>query len=900
MWARLRSFWRNLWHRSAMEQDMVDELAFHLERRAEDLMRRDGVSVDEARRRARLEFGSVEKHKDEARRSLGLRPLDELRADLRYAWRSYAHSKVFTAAAVTTLALGIGATTAIFSLIDAVMLRRLPVERPAELASVLSQEPGEQPEDGFTNAIWEAVRDQQDVFSGAFAWSTPKAFDLGHGDSVQNVRGLMVSGNYFNTLGVPPAAGRLIVDADDRRGCVPVAVLSYAFWQTRFGGSGAALGSILSLNRQPFQVIGVSAPRFFGVEVGKTFDLAIPLCASARFDRRNLDSRSRWWLSIMGRVKPGLTNAQLGARLAVLSEPIMRAALPDTNASGQQRFLQTKLVAISSATGPSGLRRTFGQPLSILMAAVALVLLIGCANIAGLMLARAAARSREIAIRTALGASRARLVRQLLTESILLSWLGAGLGVLFARWGTSLLVRTLTTTRNPVFLDLSLDWRVLAFAAAVAVLTGVLVGVLPAVRSTDFAVSAVTKAQAAAAGGERRVRFHAGKWMVAGQVALSLILLIGGGLLLRTFVKLIRVDLGFDASNVLVVMAKPPWFAADIVKMSPEERTLAHEEIARELRTLPGVLSVARTFTTPIGDDNYMTSVTADMPGAPPGVGRTGYFNFVAPGYFTTLRTPIVAGRDFDDRDTTTAPPVAIVNETLARQYFPGGGALGKRLRIHQRPVPVEVVGLVKDATYESVREVTPPTVFMPATQAPPSGAAQEFVLRTSVPPSVMIPSVQRVVREVNPDIPLEFQTLAQQVDDNLVQERLLARLAGFFGGLAMLLAMIGLYGVLSYLVAHRQMEFGVRMALGARPGSILWLVMRDVLLVLAAGVTVGLAVALATARVLRQLLFGLEPHDPATIAIAVTLLSAMAALAGYLPARRATRVDPIIALRSE
>lgn len=644
----------------------------------------------------------------------------------------------------------------------------------------------------------------------------------------------------------------------------------------------------------------MSAPGFFGVEVGKTFDLAIPLCASARFDARNLDSRARWWLSIMGRVKPGVTDAQLGARLAMLSEPIMRAALPDTSATSQQQLLQTKLVAIPSATGPSGLRRAFGQPLRILMAVVALVLVIACANIAGLMLARSAARSREIAIRTALGASRARLVRQLLTESILLSWVGAGLGLLFARSATRLLVSSLTTAANPVFLDLALDWRILAFAGAVAVVTGVLVGLLPALRSTDLAVAAVMKTQASAAGGQHRIGVHAGKSMVAGQVALSLILLIGGGLLLRTFVKLVHVDLGFDATNVLVVLAKPPWFAADILTWSPEERTLAHEEIARRLRTLPGVLSVARTFTTSIGDDNYMTLVTADMPDAPPAASGTGYFNFVAPEYFTTLRTPILAGRDFDDRDTATARPVAIVNETLARKYFPGTGVIGKRLRIHQRPVPVEIVGLVADATYESVKEVTPPTVFMPATQAPPSGAAQEFVLRTSGPPSVLIPSVQRVVREVNPSIPLEFQTLAQQVDDSLVQERLLATLAGFFGGLAMLLAIIGLYGVLSYLVAQRQMEFGVRMALGARPGSILWLVMRDVLLVLTAGVAAGLAAALAFARVLRQLLFGLEPHDPATIATAVALLSAMAALAGYLPARRATRVDPIIALRAE
>ena len=292
--------------------------------------------------------------------------------------------------------------------------------------------------------------------------------------------------------------------------------------------------------------------------------------------------------------------------------------------------------------------------------------------------------------------------------------------------------------------------------------------------------------------------------------------------------------------------------------------------------------------------------MAADIPGAAPDSGGTGYFNFVAPGYFATLRTPIVAGRDFDDRDTTTSPAVAIVNETLARKYFPGEGVVGRRLRIHQQPVPVEIVGLVKDATYESVRGAMLPTVFMPATQAPPGGAAQEFVLRTSVPPDVIIPSVQRIVRDVNPEIPLAFQTLTQQVDDNLVQERLLATLAGFFGGLAMLLAMIGLYGVLSYLVTHRQTEFGVRMALGAGPASILWLVMREVLLVLSVGVAVGLAAALATARVLRQLLYGLEPYDPTTIAIAIALLSAMAVLAGYLPAHRATRVDPIIALRAE
>ena len=879
-----------------MEREMSDEWQFHLARRAEDLVQRHGLSPDEARRRARVEFGSIEKYKEQSRESLGLARLDEARGDLRYAFRTLAGSKAFTIAAVLTLALGIGANTAIFSLIDAVMLRTLPVDKPEQLTMVLAERPGRQPEDGFTNALWESIRDQQDVFSGVFAWSTPKQFDFAQGQVAQRVRGLMLSGDYFSTLGIAPAAGRLISRADDLRGCAPIAVLSYAFWQAHFAGAPSALGDVVSLNRATFQIVGVSAPGFFGLEVGKQFDVAIPLCAAELFDKRNLDSRSRWWLSIIGRQKPGMTPEQVRAGLEALSPGVMRASVPGGTADQQQEFFRRKLVPSPAATGPSNLRRTFGQPLNMLMAFVALVLLIACANIAGLILARATARAKEIAIRTALGASRARIVRQLLTESVLLSALGAGLGLLLARWGTGLLVASLTTDQNPVFVDLSLDGRVLGFTAGVAVLTGILVGLVPALRSTHASLMGAMKSQQAPIGG--RVPFRGGRWIVAGQIALSLVLLVGAGLLLRTFVTLFTLDAGFDRNGVLVATARAPWFAEDTVKMPPEQRAATYDEIVRRLRALPGVTSVARAFTTPIGDDNWFEPVSPGREGT--SSQATGTFNFVSPEYFRTLRTPLLAGRDFDDRDTKTSAPVAIVNESAARKFFPGVIAVGRHFRKPSQAAPIEIVGIVKDSKYESLREVIPPTFFLPAVQVPPRTQAEEFLIRTSIPPSALIPSVRSAIRELNSEVPLNIHTLADQIADNLVQERLLATLSGFFGGLALLLAMVGLYGVLSYFVTQRRVEFGIRMALGAERGSILRLVMRDVVVVLAVGVATGLAAALASVKMLERMLFGLEPRDAMTMAAAACLLSGMALLAGYLPARRATRADPMIALRSE
>jgi predicted permease len=896
--ARLRSFWRNAVHRSDMEREMADEVRFHLARRADDLIHR-GVPPDEASRIARVEFGSVEMYKEEARHSLGLRPLDELHGDLRYAFRAFARTPGFTAAAVATLALGIGANTAIFSVIDSVMLRLLAVEHPEQLSVVLMQQAGRAPKDGFTNALWEAIRDQQDVFSGVFAWSTPKPFAFAMGGATGEVRALMVSGSYFTTLGVTPHVGRLIADPDDRRGCAPVVVLSYGFWQTRFAGSGAAVGSTIALARQPFDVIGVSPARFHGMDVGSDFDVALPLCASALFDKRNLDSRSRWWLSVAGSARPGMTADRINARLAVLSPGIMRAAAPGEDPADQQAFLAHTLTSAPAATGASELRAVFRQPLNLLMAIVALVLLIACANIAGLLLARAATRGKEIAIRKAIGASRGRLIRQFLTESLVLSSAGALVGVLIGKWGSAALARGLSTGRNPIFLDLSLDGRVLGFTILITVLTTVLIGLLPAVRSTRIASMEAMKARSAAGGGQRS-RFRAGKWIVAGQLALSLVLLIASGLLLRSFGKLLTLDLGFDRNNVLVVSAKPPWFAADTAKLPPEQRQAAYDEIAQRLRAIPGVTAVARSFTTPIGDDNWMTTVHTSAAGAPGDREGTAYFNFVTPGYFATMRSPLSAGRDFDVHDTATSARVAVVNETMARRFFPGMAVVGSTFRRWNEPDQIEIVGIVKDTKYEAVRQATPPTVFLPATQAPPSGHAEEFSVRTDVPPERLVPAVQRAVTEVTRDIPLRIDTLAEQVDDNLVQDRVIATLSGFFGSLALLLAMVGLYGVLSYVVTERQVEFGIRMALGARPASVLRLVMRDVTLIVIAGVAGGLTTAFVGVTLLERMLFGLAPRDPVTMVSAVGVLAAMALVAAYLPARRAIRMDPMAALRAE
>jgi putative ABC transport system permease protein len=893
---------RSLFRRQTVESEMDGELRFHFEKQVESLIR-SGLAPAEAKRRARLEFGGMDQVKEEYRDARGVSFIETLLQDIRYGLRILGRTPVITSVAILSLALGIGANTAIFSLIDTVMLRMLPVQNPEELALLArtNRKGGGESTPSFTNALWEQVRDHQDVFAGVFSWSDTK-FDLSNGGAVRNANGIFTSGDYFRTLGVQPAAGRLVSLADDQRGCPGVAVLSYGFWQDHFGAADSAIGTTISLDHHVFQIVGVSAPGFYGVEIGQKFDVAVPVCAAAIFDGKEsrLDHRSWWWLSIMGRMKLGISKDQMNARLGVLSPEVFAGALPqDWEPDDQKQFLTRTVVATPAATGTSYLRRRFGEPLNILMAVVGLVLLIACANIASLMLARAAARNKEIAVRKALGASRARLIRQLLTECILLSSAGAALGVLFARWGTALLVRYISTGRNQVFLDLSLDGRVLTFTAIIAVLTGALFGVLPALRSTKISLSSAMKGSSGEES-ERRARFRPGKWIVASQVALSLILLVTAGLFLRSFVKLATLDVGFDRSNVLLVNANLKTAGV------PTEQYLAtYEDIESRLRALPGVVSAGRSVMTPISGFTWNNFVHLDSPNAPKGEDSIAYFNFVSPGYFNTMRTPILAGRGFDDRDTKTAPQVAIVNQTMVQKFFQGANPTGKYFKLDppkpgQHAPAVQIVGVIKDSKYESLREDTLATVFFPITQIPENDESATFEIRSAATPAALISSVQESIAGVNKEIPLEFHTLAKQVDDSLVQERLLATLSGFFGGLALFLATIGLYGALSYVVTLRRTEFGIRMALGALPGSILSLVMKDVAAVLLGGLLAGTLISFAAVRLLQKMLFGLVAHDPMTIASAIGLLSAVALLAGYLPARRAMRVDPMVALRYE
>jgi putative ABC transport system permease protein len=826
--------------------------------------------------------------------------------DVRYALRIFLKTPLITSVALLSLALGIGANTAIFSLIDTVMLRVLPVQKPEELLQVVMRNPrgGHEPLSYYTNPLWEQIRDHQDVFSSAFAWGSDR-FDLALGGEKQYVSSILASGEYFNTLGVRPATGRLFSADDDKRGCPGVAVLSYGYWQEHYGGAPDAVGKSVSLNGFPFQVIGVSASGFFGVDVGDHFDVAVPLCTEAILSGKNsmLDQRSAWWIRVIGRLKPGMQESQAAARLQAASPEILAGAVPQNwKPEMQKNFLQRTLLTRPAALGVSFLRQEYDKPLKILMSVVGLVLLIACANIASLMLARSAARQKEIAVRLAVGASRSRLIRQLLTECILLSSAGALLGFLFARWGDAILVRFLSTPQEQVFLDLSLDRRVFGFTAGIAVLTGLLFGLLPAIRSTKVSLSAAMKGGHGDEGAGRG-RFRPGRWIVASQVALSLVLLVGAGLFLRSFHNLLTLDLGFDRNNVLIVQT-------DIhkAKVSPEQRGALFDQLLNRVQGLPGVISASQSVLTPIGRRTWNNALLVDEPGAPKGDDAITYINWVSPEYFTTLRSPLVIGRNFDTRDIAGAPRVAIVNETLASRFFPGSNAIGKYFKMEEGPngltPPIQIVGILKDAKYQDLRESILPTTYFPSAQLVRAGGfvseSTIIEIRTASQPSSMAHSVAEAMTAVNSSVSIEFRTLAQQVDDSLTSDRLLATLSGFFGGLALFLAMIGLYGVLAYIVTQRQKEIGIRMALGAEPGSILRLVMRDVAVLLLVGIAVGTAIAAGTTRFVQKLLFGLAPHDTTTIAIAVCVMAVVAMIAGFVPARRAAKLDPMAVLRDE
>ena len=894
---------RNTVRSDGLSSELDRELEFHLAELTDELVA-GGMAEEAARREARLRFGNPVVQKERARDRDVLPWLESLAADVRYALRSLRASPGFAVVAILSLGLAIGANTAVFTLIDAVMLRSLPVANPEELVRVTTpNRSGELGEggDNFTNPIWEALRDRQDGFSGAFA-TADERFDLARGGPSRPVEGAWISGGYFQTLGVRPAAGRLVAPADDYRGCPPVAVVSHDFWRSEFAASPGAVGKTISLDGHPFEIVGVAAAGFSGMHVGRAARVYVPLCTMPMVEGRQdvLDERSTWFLYIFGRRRPGMTTEEAGRRLAAVTPSVFGATVPeDWPTRAKEEYKRTTLTAVPAASGYSGVRGQYRGALLALMAAVGLVLLIGCANVANLLLARASSRRHEVAVRLAIGAGRGRLVRQLLTESLLLAILGAAVGLLLAGAATRLMVRYLERRGEAVWLDLSIDGRVLAFTFLVATGTAVLFGLVPARRSARVDPRGAMKASDRSVA-EGHSRFGVGKLLVVGQIALSLVLVVGAGLLLGTFRHLATLDPGFEPAGV--VLASLEMGSAGYKQ---DELPRVKREILERLRATPGVESAGASIFTPLsgGAWNGLVEVDGYAPSAPNDAEV--YFNGVSDGFFSTLGATLLAGRDFGAGDVAKSPPVAVVNESFMKKFFHGANPVGRRLTIKghgpEGDELLQVVGVVRDTKYRSMREERLPLVFRPLGQlGGPDRPALELALRGRGTAGSLIPAVTAAVGEVNGSISIRYKTLEAQMDASLVRERLLATLSGLFGGLALLLAVVGLYGTLAYSVARRRNELGIRIALGAGRTRVMRMVLGEAGRLVGAGLLLGGAAALVTTRWIAPFLFGLTPADPATWAISALALAAVSVTACALPAWRAARMDPNAVLRAE
>jgi putative ABC transport system permease protein len=901
---------RSLFKRRLADVELDEELQFHLDQKTQEYIS-TGYSAEDARYAALREFRGVEQSREACRDQRKINWLQDVAQDIRYGWRMLRKTPGFTAVAILTLALGIGANTAIFSLIDAVMLRSLPVQNPEQLV-VLARNGRDPslPDMSFSNPVWQQVRERQDIFLGALA-SSGMDFDLAQGGEAHSVKGMYVSGDFFRTLGVVPVAGRLLNSSDDMRGCAGAVVLSYGFWQEHYGGAQSAVGSTIRLDRHSFPIVGVAPGGFFGVTVGQHFDVAVPICAEAAIPwpgepngQEMLDRPSAQWLRVMARLKPGVTIAQANARLQVLGQEIFQATVSnDWRAEEQKDFLARKLVAIPGSTGLSDLDE-YNQPLRVLMILVGLVLLIACANIASLMLARATARRKEIAVRLAMGASRARLVRQLLTESILMSSLGALAGIFLARWGCAIMVRLISTSEYHVFLQFGLDDRIVAFTVGISLLTGILFGLLPALKSTRVSLTSAMKGTQSEEISTRS-QFSSARWIVASQVALSLVIVIVAGLFVRSFRNLVNLDIGFNRTGVLLINTNLP-----LPHDSPAQRAAVSRQILDGLNSIPGVISASESYISPVSGRMWGLEYKLLKGGGPTGDDADAYMNFVSPGYFGTLRSPILAGRNFDDHDVAGAPLVIMINESMARRFFPNSQPVGQFLLTRdvltnytgprRDAPPLQVIGVVKDTKYQTIRETNQSIAYFSVAQAETLDDPRIFEIRTAGDSASLKGAAEKVVIETNKTASLEFQTLETQVDDSLRQDHLLATLSGFFGALALLLAMIGLYGVLAYTVTQRRKEFGIRIALGAQKISIVRLIMRDVAILLAIGISGGMAISYWATSLIEKMLFGLKGRNTGTIIISAAALISVALVAAYLPARRATQTDPMLALRDE
>jgi putative ABC transport system permease protein len=827
--------------------------------------------------------------------------------DLKFGIRMLAKNPAFTAVAVLSLALGIGANTAIFQLLNAVRLKTLPLRNPQELAQVRLRDSDIDVTRGnkgimryspLTNPLWEQIRDHQEGFSGIAAWSMG-AFNLAQGGEIRPARGLWLSGDFFNVMGVQPELGRLFNQSDDQRGCnAPGVVISHGFWQSEFGGAPDVVGRKVNLSDHSLEVIGVTSPSFFGLEIGKSFDVALPLCADAIFSGSNqrLNSGTDWWLMVNGRLKPGWTIAQASSQLTSISSTLFQQTLPANYPQPSVNdYLNSRLIVADGSSGYSLLRQNYERPLWLLLAIAGLVLLITCANLANLLLARASTREREIAVRLAVGASRLRIIRQLLIETVLLAAIGTTVGTVLAQALSQFLVKSIGTRSNIVFLDVTPDFRVLGFAAAVAALTCIFFGLTPALRATQISPGAAMKVagRGLTAG---RERFSLRRGLVVVQVALSLVLVAGALLFSRSFSKLLNFDAGFNQENLLITT-----IGFNRLKIEPLRRLEFRDQLLDRVKNVPGVDDVSEMDTIPLSGGGRGSNVWLEGRSPDDRIGCS--FNRIGVDYLKTLQIPLVAGRPFGANDTLNAPQVAIINETLARMLRETN-PVGKRLVVEANPdegeTHYEIVGMARDAKFEDLREVELPMVYLASAQDKWPSTGRRYLVRSSLPPAAVTASVKQSLMDFTPGLDVRFQVFRTMVQDSLLRDRLMATLSGFFGVLALLLASIGLYGLLSYGVQSRTNEIGIRMALGAQTSNVMSLILKEAVLLVLVGVAVGIPVIIYLSRFAKTLLFGLSPTDPWSLVGASLVLLIVAFIAGYLPARRATKVDPLVALRDE
>jgi predicted permease len=876
-----------------MERDLEDEIRSHLDMQIEDNLRL-GMSPEDARYEALRKFGGVEQVKESYRDRSSLSFVDSTLQDLRYGLRMLWKDKGFTAIALLSLALGIGANTAIFSIIDTVSLKMLPVKNPEQLVFL------EGPTSTVSHAFYEQARAQRETLAGVCNFDSSRV-NVALDGQAELATVERVTGGFFAVLGVNALLGRTITEDDDKvPGAHPVVVISHRYWQRRFAADPAIVGKTISLNGHPFTIIGVTPPEFFGAAVGDGPALWAPMMMTAQIKPgSSVEKHFRNPMyPVLARLKPEVSEQQARTLLTGL---LRQTALDEIgieielwSPERQQALRQQNIALVPASRGLAFLRMRFSEPLRILMAVVGLILLIACANVANLSLARATARRKEMAVRLALGASRFRLIRQSLTESLLLAGLGGALGLALAWWGNSFLLALVASGRTPVSLNVTLDARVFAFTAAASLLACVLFGLAPAWRATAVDVTPALKDSSRS--GEGGARLPAGKSLVVMQVALSLSLLIVAGLFARSLGKLYALDAGFKTENVLLVSTDPR-----MIGYQDKQVAALYQRLLERFKTIPGVRS-ATVGWAGLLSENWIKSLgtlRVQRRPAPPGPPKRPHSINVGPDYFETVGMTIVRGRSFTSRDFDgeSGQKLAIVNETFARDYFGEENPIGQRFGYNAAGDESEIVGVVKNAKHNSLRERAQGAVYRP-------GFGQRdtnFQLRTDADPTLIIAAVRQAAREIDANLPLyNIKTLARQVDESLAQERLISALSSFFGLLSLLLAGIGLYGILAYSVSRRTREIGIRIALGARPGAVLRMVLRQGLTLTLLGVGFGLAASFGATRLLESQLFGVTPTDRVTFVVAPILLLTVALLASLVPARRATNVDPLIAIRQE